>query len=79
MSSVPLGTAIPPTQRIGVFGVAKAFTISRYLGIGYADPPPYPFAVTRIARHLDSVSSINGLAVLPAGIRSRRSPIPLTS
>jgi putative intracellular protease/amidase len=69
-------TALPPTRRIGifvfegfepidVFGFAEAFAISRFLGQDYAAPPPYPFAVTLIARQLDKVRSANGPAVLP--------------
>ena len=53
----------PPTQRIGifvfegfepidVFGFAEAFTIARFLGTHYGDPPPYPFAVTLIGRRV---------------------------
>lgn len=77
MTTVPPSPA-PPTLRIGifvfkgfepidVFGFAEAFTIARFLGQDYADPPPYPFAVTLIARHVGSVRSINGPAVLPDG------------
>src|ERR1043166_8223412 len=44
----------PKTKRIGfvvfddfepldVFGFVEAFSIARYLGKGYDDPPPYPF------------------------------------
>jgi putative intracellular protease/amidase len=76
MSTASGNTALPPTQRIGifvfegfepidVFGFAEAFAISRFLGQGYADPPPYPFAVTLIARQRDKVRSANGPAVLP--------------
>jgi putative intracellular protease/amidase len=66
----------PATQRIGilvyegfepidVFGFAEAFTIARFLGTGYSDPPPYPFSVTLIGRERDRVRSANGPAVLP--------------
>jgi putative intracellular protease/amidase len=76
MSAASRDTAFPPTQRIGifvyegfepidVFGFAEAFAISRFLGTSYADPPPYPFAVTLIGRRLDKVRSANGPAVLP--------------
>src|SRR5260370_5906665 len=76
MSAASPDPAFPPTQRIGifvfegfepidVFGFAEAFTISRFLGQDYADPPPYPFAVTLVGRHVDKVSSANGPAVLP--------------
>ena len=67
--------AHPATQRVGifvfegfepidVFGFAEAFTIARFLGTNYSDPPPYPFAVTLIGRSVDKVSSMNGPAVL---------------
>jgi putative intracellular protease/amidase len=76
MSTAPLDTALPPTQRVGifvfegfepidVFGFAEAFTISHFLGKDYADPPPYPFEVTLIGRHLEKVTSANGPSVLP--------------
>src|SRR4051812_37172956 len=50
----------PATQRIGilvfdgfepidVFGFVEAFTIARFLGTGYASPPPYPFEIALIA------------------------------
>jgi transcriptional regulator GlxA family with amidase domain len=68
--------ARPPTQRVGifvfdefepidVFGFAEAFAIARFLGQGYGEPPPYPFAVTLIARSAGKVRSMNGPAVLP--------------
>jgi transcriptional regulator GlxA family with amidase domain len=76
MSAASPDPAFPPTQRIGifvfegfepidVFGFAEAFTISRFLGRNYADPPPYPFATTLIGRRLEKVRSINGPAVMP--------------
>jgi putative intracellular protease/amidase len=76
MSTASPDAPLPPTQRIGifvyegfepidVFGFAEAFTISRFLGKDYADPPPYPFAVTLVGRHVDKVRSANGPAVLP--------------
>jgi putative intracellular protease/amidase len=66
----------PPTQRIGifvyegfepidVFGFAEAFTIARFLGTGYGDPPPYPFAVALIGRRVGKVTAANGPSVLP--------------
>lgn len=66
----------PATQRIGifvfdgfepidVFGFAEAFTIARFLGTAYADPPPYPFAVSLIGRARDRIKSANGPSVLP--------------
>jgi transcriptional regulator GlxA family with amidase domain len=68
--------ALPRTQRIGifvyegfepidVFGFAEAFTIARFVGTGYGDPRPYPFAVTLIGRHVEAVRSANGPQVLP--------------
>jgi putative intracellular protease/amidase len=76
MITASLDPPLPPTQRIGifvfegfepidVFGFAEPFTISRFLGKDYADPPPYPFEVTLIGRHLEKVRSANGPAVLP--------------
>ncbi len=76
MTGASARPAFPPTQRIGifvyegfepidVFGFAEAFTIARFVGTGYADPPPYPFALTLIGRCIDKVRSANGPAVLP--------------
>jgi hypothetical protein len=53
--------AFPRTQRIGifvydrfepidVFGFVEAFSIARFLGTGYASPPPYPFEIVLIGR-----------------------------
>ena len=76
MSAASPNSAFPPTRRIGifvfegfepidVFGFAEAFTISRFLGTNYADPPPYPFATSLIGRRLEKVRRINGRAVMP--------------
>jgi hypothetical protein len=69
-------TAIPRTQRIGIFvypdfepidvwGFAEAFSIARFLGTGYSDPPPYPFEIVLISRDGGNVKSINGPSVAP--------------
>ena len=63
------------TQRIGilvfdnfepldVFGFVEAFSIARFLGKRYEDPPPYPFETALIARHGGKARSINGPTVL---------------
>jgi transcriptional regulator GlxA family with amidase domain len=76
MTSAPSDTGRPQTQRVGilvfegfepidVFGFAEAFTIARFIGTYYADPPPYPFAVKLIGRRIEKVTSINGSSVLP--------------
>lgn len=75
MSTASRDPAFPPTrigifvfegfEPIDVFGFAEAFTIARFLGTSYGDPPPYPFAVTLIGRCLGKVRSANGPAVLP--------------
>ena len=75
MTGASAQPAFPPTQQIGifvyegfepidVFGFAEAFTIARFLGTGYGDPPPYPFAVTLIGGGRDRVKSANGPSVL---------------
>jgi putative intracellular protease/amidase len=67
-------SALPRTQTIGifvfdgfepidVFGFVEAFSIARFLGQGYADPPPYPFRTMLIAGQAQ-VRSINGPAVV---------------
>src|ERR1700754_4752568 len=68
--------AFPRTQRIGifvydrfepidVFGFVEAFSIARFLGTGYASPPPYPFEIVLIGRTMANVKSINGPSVAP--------------
>src|ERR1700733_9301356 len=70
------GHPFPPTQRIGifvydrfepidVFGFLEAFSIARFLGTGYASPPPYPFEIVLIGRTMANVKSINGPSVVP--------------
>src|SRR4051812_34562981 len=50
----------PRTQRIGilvfddfepldVWGFVEAFSIARFIGTGYGDPPPYPFEVVLVS------------------------------
>jgi transcriptional regulator GlxA family with amidase domain len=62
---------LPKTQRVGIFifdnfepidvwGFVEAFSIARFIGQGYADPPPYPFESVLIGRHAGKVKSING-------------------
>jgi transcriptional regulator GlxA family with amidase domain len=76
MSATSPRPVFPRTQRIGifvyegfepidVFGFAEAFTIARFLGTGYGDPGPYPFAVTLIGHRVNAVRSANGPQVLP--------------
>jgi putative intracellular protease/amidase len=66
----------PDTKRVGIFvfdgfepidvwGFAEAFTISRFLGRGYASDPPYPFEVVLIAKELTKIKSVNGPHVMP--------------
>ena len=61
----------PRTQRVGIFifdnfepidvwGFVEAFSIARFLGQGYSDPPPYPFESVLIGRQAGKVKSING-------------------
>jgi transcriptional regulator GlxA family with amidase domain len=52
-------------EPIDVFGFVEAFSIARFLGTEYADPGPYPFAVTLIGRRAEAVRSANGPQVLP--------------
>ena len=78
--------AFPRTLRIGilvfeafepidVWGFVQAFSISRFAGRGYADPPPYPFEVALISSEVrpggnasaapQPVKSFNGPRVAP--------------
>lgn len=52
-------------EPIDVFGFAEAFTIARFLGTSYANPPAFPFEVRLIGRKIGPVKSSNGPSVLP--------------
>jgi hypothetical protein len=75
VSGTSVRPAFPSTQRIGifvyegvepidVFGFAEAFTIARFLGTGYGDTPPYPFAVTLIGPRRHGDRTANGPALM---------------
>jgi len=83
-------SAFPHTQRIGIFvydnfepidvwGFLEAFSIARFLGTGYASPPPYPFEIVLISRDGHNVKSINGPSVAPDWdfARARQEPLDL--
>jgi putative intracellular protease/amidase len=66
----------PPTQRIGifvfddfepidVFGFVEAFSIARFVGKTYPDPPPYPFQIFLIGKEIAKVRCMNGPSVMP--------------
>jgi transcriptional regulator GlxA family with amidase domain len=66
---------LPKPQRVGivvfddfepldVFGFVEAFSIARFPGKRYEDPPPYPFETLLIARHGGQARSINGPTVV---------------
>ena len=66
-----VSSANPRTLRVGIFifdnfepidvwGFVEAFSIARFIGQGYADPPPYPFESVLIGRQAGKVKSING-------------------
>jgi putative intracellular protease/amidase len=52
-------------EPIDVWGFAQAFTIARFLGTRYSDPPPYPFEVSLVARERKPVRSYNGPLAMP--------------
>jgi len=70
-------TTIPQTLRIGifvfngfepidVFGFVEAFSIARFLGKTYSDPPPYPFEIVLIGKEVvKTKSAANGPSVMP--------------
>ena len=83
-------STFPRTQRIGilvydrfepidVWGFLEAFSIARFLGTGYASPPPYPFEIALIGRTMANVKSINGPSVAPDWDfdRARQEPLDL--
>lgn len=70
-----MASNLPRQQRIGivvfddfepldVFGFIEAFSIARYLGKGYDDPPPYPFQTLLISRDGGKARMLNGPTVL---------------
>lgn len=71
----------PRTQRVGilvfegfepldVWGFVEAFSISRFIGQSYADPPPYPFEVVLIANETRAA----GGGAAPAPVKSANGP-----
>lgn len=83
-------TQFPPTIKIGilvfpdfepldVWGFIEAFSISRFIGTGYADSAPYPFQIELISNEEKScseqhsrpqpVKSYNGASVAPDWFR----------
>jgi transcriptional regulator GlxA family with amidase domain len=51
-------------EPLDVFGFVEAFSIARFPGKGYDDPPPYPFETVLIGRSGGKAKSINGPTVL---------------
>src|SRR3979411_2301359 len=87
MATIP---TFPRTQRIGIFvypdfepidvwGFLEAFSISRFLGTDYSDPPPYPFEIFLISRAGGNHKTTTGPSVAPDGVLggARREPLDL--
>jgi transcriptional regulator GlxA family with amidase domain len=51
-------------EALDVFGFVEAFSIARYLGKTYEDPPPYPFETFLIARNGGKARCLNGPSVV---------------
>lgn len=75
-------TNFPSTIRIGilvyegfepidVWGFTEAFSISRFIGTGYIDPPQYPFEVLFIS---NEVRPAGDSAAVPGPIKSENGP-----
>jgi len=71
----------PRTQKIGilvfhhfepldVWGFIEAFAISRFIGTGYIDPPPYPFSIDLISNEVQT----KGSGKSPAPVKSYNGP-----
>ena len=52
-------------EPIDVWGFAEAFTIARFLGSQYSDPPPFPFEVVFVGTEKRPVRSCNGPKAMP--------------
>lgn len=52
-------------EPVDVWGFAQAFTIARFLGGQYSDPPPYPFEVVLVAAEKRPTRSYNGPKAMP--------------
>ncbi len=57
-------------EPIDVWGFTEAFTISRFIGTGYADGPPYPFEVEFISNQRKP----DGGGATPAPVKSYNGP-----
>jgi putative intracellular protease/amidase len=56
-------------EPLDVWGFIEAFSISRFIGTGYADPPPYPFELLLV-----SVETRAAGRATPAAVRSMNGP-----
>ena len=74
-------SAFPPTRHVGilvfdkfepldVWGFVEAFSISRFIGTGYASDPPYPFEIKLISNETKPKSG----GSRPAPVESMRGP-----
>ena len=57
-------------EPIDVWGFTEAFAISRFIGTGYASPPPYPFEVVLISNQCKP----DGGGAAPAPVKSYNGP-----
>ncbi len=78
---MPNDSSFPRTLRVGilvfndfepldVWGFVQAFSISRFIGTGYADPPPYPFEIIFISNETNP----GGAGAAPQAVRSYNGP-----
>jgi len=58
-------------EPIDVWGFTEAFAISRFIGTGYLDPPPYPFEIRFIA---NEVRPTGKKQATPAPVKSENGP-----
>jgi transcriptional regulator GlxA family with amidase domain len=52
-------------EPLDVWGFIEAFSIARFLGQSYSDPPPLPFEIVLVAQDTKPVRSANGPRVMP--------------
>ncbi len=61
----------PGFEPLDVWGFAQAFTIARFIGTSYSDPPPYPFEVLFIS---NDVRPRGDPTAVPAPVKSWNGP-----
>jgi transcriptional regulator GlxA family with amidase domain len=61
----------PDFEPLDVWGFCEAFSIARFLGTSYGDPPPYPFEIVLVSTE---TRPLNAPTAVPQPVRSYNGP-----